>query len=57
MRRFVLIRSEDVTGVFGAGMVAEGVQFHDGIAAAMAAQWGTITQPAQLPLFDTARTA
>lgn len=30
MRRFVLIRSEDVTGISGIGMVAEGVQFHDG---------------------------
>ena len=30
MRRFVLIRKEDETGISGTGMVAEGVQFHDG---------------------------
>lgn len=30
MRRFVLIRQEDETGISGTGMVAEGVQFHDG---------------------------
>jgi hypothetical protein len=29
-RRFVLDRSEDVTGVSGVGTVAEGVQFSDG---------------------------
>lgn len=30
MRRFKLIREEDVTGVSGTGMVAEGVEFSDG---------------------------
>jgi len=30
MRRFHLVRSEDVSGVSGTGVVAEGVQFHDG---------------------------
>lgn len=30
MRRFVLIRKEDVSGVSGTGEVAEGVEFHDG---------------------------
>lgn len=30
MRRFLLIRKEDATGISGTGMVAEGVQFHDG---------------------------
>jgi hypothetical protein len=30
MRRFVLERSEDVTGVSGTGTVAEGVEFSDG---------------------------
>lgn len=30
MRRFVLIRTEDLTGVSGTGQVAEGVQFFDG---------------------------
>lgn len=30
MRRFHLVRLEDVTGVSGIGRVAEGVEFHDG---------------------------
>jgi len=30
MRRFLLIRNEDISGVSGTGIVAEGVQFHDG---------------------------
>lgn len=30
MRRFQLVRSEDVSGVSGTGVVAEGVEFHDG---------------------------
>lgn len=30
MRKFVLKRKEDVSGVSGIGVVAEGVQFHDG---------------------------
>jgi len=30
MRRFHLTRGEDVSGVSGIGIVAEGVQFHDG---------------------------
>lgn len=30
MRRFVLIRHHDLTGVSGTGVVAEGVQFSDG---------------------------
>lgn len=30
MRRFVLQRREDVSGVSGVGTVAEGTQFHDG---------------------------
>ena len=30
MRRFLLVRSEDVSGVSGTGRVAEGVVFHDG---------------------------
>lgn len=33
MRRFVLDRSEDVTGCSGTGFVAEGVVFSDGTAA------------------------
>jgi hypothetical protein len=31
MRRFVLDRSMDVTGVSGTGVVAEGIEFTDGI--------------------------
>lgn len=30
MRRFHLVRREDLTGVSGTGMVAEGVEFEDG---------------------------
>lgn len=32
LRRFVLMRDEDVSGVSGVGMVAEGVAFTDGTA-------------------------
>lgn len=32
IRRFQLIRTQDVTGVSGTGLVAEGVQFSDGVA-------------------------
>lgn len=30
MRRFNLVRSEDVSGISGIGIVAEGAEFHDG---------------------------
>jgi hypothetical protein len=30
VKRFKLVRREDVSGVSGTGVVAEGVQFHDG---------------------------
>lgn len=30
MRRFLLVRSVDVSGISGTGKVAEGVVFHDG---------------------------
>jgi len=33
MKMFVLVRSEDVSGVSGTGIVAEGVQFSDGTVA------------------------
>lgn len=33
MRRFRLIRDEDVTGMSGTGYVAEGVEFEDGVVA------------------------
>jgi hypothetical protein len=29
MRRFTLVRNEDISGVSGTGVVAEGVEFHD----------------------------
>jgi len=31
LRRFVTVRSVDVSGVSGTGVVAEGVQFSDGV--------------------------
>ncbi|MET0785764.1 MAG: hypothetical protein ABWY25_03585 [Paenisporosarcina sp.] len=31
MRRFVLERIEDVTGISGTGIVAEGIEFSDGV--------------------------
>lgn len=33
MRRFVLLRNHDVSGVSGTGIVAQGVQFSDGMVA------------------------
>lgn len=33
MRRFVLLRYEDVTGVSGTGIIAHGVQYPDGTVA------------------------
>lgn len=30
MRRFVLLRHEDITGLSGTGVIAEGVEFSDG---------------------------
>jgi len=30
MKSFVVIRTEDVSGISGTGEVAEGVEFHDG---------------------------
>lgn len=32
-RAFLLIRDEDVTGISGTGVVAEGVEFSDGVVA------------------------
>lgn len=40
MRRFVLRRNEDETGISGTGDVAEGVEFTDGTAAM---RWRTTT--------------
>jgi hypothetical protein len=33
MRRFQLVREEDVSGISGVGIVAEGIQFSDGTVA------------------------
>lgn len=33
MRTFNIMRTEDVSGISGTGIVAEGVEFHDGQAA------------------------
>ncbi len=42
MRRFELHRDRDVTGVSGAGVVAEGVEFTDGtVALRWASAWPT----------------
>jgi hypothetical protein len=30
MRRFHLVRNKDISGVSGTGVVAEGIEFHDG---------------------------
>ena len=38
MRRFQLVRAHDLTGVSGTGVVAEGVEFHDGT---IAMRWRT----------------
>lgn len=40
MRRFRLIRDEDVTGISGVGQVAEGIRFTDGTCAM---RWTTHT--------------
>jgi hypothetical protein len=41
-RRFILIRDEDVTGVSGTGVVAEGVEFSDGtVALRWRSEWPT----------------
>lgn len=41
-RRFVLLRHEDVSGISGAGVVAEGVEFSDGpVALRWVTEWPT----------------
>jgi hypothetical protein len=42
MRSFLLIRDEDVTGVSGTGIVAEGIEFSDGsVALKWLSEWPT----------------
>mgnify|MGYP001578878706 CR=1 FL=1 len=44
MRRFHLKRAEDLSGVSGVGIVAEGVEFHDGqCALSWFGQYHTVT--------------
>lgn len=50
MRRFLLVRDEDVSGVSGTGVVADGVVFRDGATVlrwrgddASTAVWGDLT--------------
>lgn len=50
MRRFVLVRRVDVSGVSGTGLVAEGVEFSDGRAAT---RWlAPVGRPAQTCVWD-----
>ncbi|WP_109507368.1 hypothetical protein [Nocardioides speluncae] len=47
MRRFQVVRDEDVTGISGTGVVAEGVEFSDGTVAMrwhgpIEHPWGTV---------------
>lgn len=43
MRRFVLVRDEDVSGVSGTGVVAEGIEFTD---KTVVLRWGQNPHPA-----------
>lgn len=49
MRRFILQRNEDVTGVSGTGLVVEGIQFSDG---RCAYRWFTKEMPQTTVLAD-----
>lgn len=50
MRRFVLVRHADVSGVSGTGMVAEGIEFSDG---RVATRWlAPVGRPAQTCVWD-----
>jgi hypothetical protein len=51
MRRFVLMRSEDVSGTSGTGVVAEGIQFSNG---QVALHWTTQLQ--SVAVFDNIAT-
>lgn len=52
MRRFVLDRSQDISGVSGTGVVAEGVEFTDG---SVAVRW--LTELKSTVLFADIETA
>lgn len=42
MRRFEVVRDQDVTGISGTGTVAEGVEFTDGT---VALRWAEVSGP------------
>ena len=42
MRTFLVVRDEDVTGISGTGVVAEGVEFSDGT---VALRWAEVKGP------------
>ena len=48
MRRFVLVREHDVSGVSGVGLVAEGVRFSNGV---VSLHW--LRDPGAIALYDT----
>lgn len=50
MRRFVLQRDIDATGVSGTGVVAEGCQFSDGTAVM---RWLTKNRPSSLVFYES----
>jgi len=50
MRRFILVRHADVSGVSGTGIVAEGIEFSDG---RVATRWlAPVGRPAQTCVWD-----
>lgn len=51
MRTFNLVRHEDVTGVSGPGLVAEGVQFFDG---SCAMKWCVPGKPTSITFYQSA---
>ncbi len=52
MKRFILERFEDATGVSGVGIVAEGVQFSDG---RCSMRWITPKGPSSTAMYDSVR--
>jgi hypothetical protein len=50
MRRFKLVRSEDVSGVSGLGTVAEGIRFSDGT---VSMRWITPTAPSSTVVHES----
>lgn len=49
MRRFVLFRKHDVSGVSGTGVVAEGVEFSTG---KIVLNWSTNNRPQSVVVYD-----